>query len=101
MKVYGVFTALLCISFSSVNAFSTQMSMKANNNEVSRRDAFVRSASSFLAVGAGFGATSPAFAASAPKIVTLENGIKYAITKPATTSTVPQQGDFVAVDYTG
>ena len=43
---------------------------------------------------------SPVLAAS-PEIVKTENGIKYAITKAASTGIVPQQGDIVAIEYTG
>ena len=38
---------------------------------------------------------------AAPEIIKTDNGIKYAITKAATTSIVPQQGDIVAIEYTG
>ena len=79
------------------------MSMKSTSNDLSRRDAFFRSATSFLTVGgAAVAATTatPAVAAT-PQIVTLDSGIKYATTKAATSSAVPQQGDIVAVDYTG
>ena len=43
---------------------------------------------------------SPVLAAS-PEILKTENGIKYAITKATSTGNIPQQGDIVAIEYTG
>ena len=71
-------------------------------SSISRRDAFVRSAASVLATGSIVtNAGRPVSASAAPQIFTLESGIKYATTKEATSSQIAQQGDIVAVDYTG
>jgi nitrous oxide reductase len=38
---------------------------------------------------------------AAPTILNTENGVKYAITKEATSKTTPQPGDIVAIEFTG
>lgn len=72
---------------------------------LSRREIFTRSAASFITLGVGVGGytttPAPAFAATPTKVYTLDSGIKYAITKEASSSTIPMQGDIVAIDYTG
>lgn len=66
----------------------------------SRREAIVKSAAAAFVV-AGL---RPNPALAAPKIFTLDSGIKYAVTAeppPSAKGSYPQQGDIVAVEYTG
>lgn len=81
------------------------MMMNSSSNSdsspsVSRRDAFLTVGAGVIGATSAFVASTPAIAA-APKIYTLESGIKYAITKEATTNTSPYTGDIVAIEYTG
>mmetsp|Transcript_34325 Transcript_34325/g.82103 ORF Transcript_34325/g.82103 Transcript_34325/m.82103 type:complete len:205 (+) Transcript_34325:31-645(+) len=67
----------------------------------SRRKFLAKSAA--LTGGVGSFVASPQIAHSAPEIITLPSGIKYATTKEPSEKkpVVPYQGDIVAIDFTG
>ena len=70
----------------------------------SSRRTFLSSGAAALATVATVGAVAPQSALAAPEIFNLSSGIKYANLKmPADPkkAVVPQQGDIVAIEYTG
>lgn len=107
--------ALSALLLSSVSAFGgrTQLYMSVNTpggtkctgsaSMSSRRNFFVRSVA--LPAAATVGAIalpSASNAAGKTEIFSTDKGVKYAILKPASGKAVtPQQGDIVAVEYTG
>jgi len=96
---------LLLITCRSSHAFSGQIIVKdtsiKSTSTLSRREAFIRSIASCFTFGTIVSSSASPAIAEAPKMYTLDSGIKYAITKPATSSTAPLKGDIVAIDYTG
>ena len=76
------------------------MSMVAEKQEtsLSRRNFFSTAAASVGAVSIA-SAVQPANAA--PTIYNLNNGIKYAITADVAKGSYPQEGDIIAIEYTG
>ena len=85
------FSAALC------NAYSLNMVLQIP----SRRSFFSASASSVSAAIATAAVQKTMPANAAPTIYRLNSGIQYAVTKDSGKGAYPQQGDFVAIDYTG
>jgi len=91
------FVTILLSSLTATSAFST-------NTENNRR-AFLQKIGT--ATTATFGAavvgttTAPSLANAGPEILKTASGIKYAITKSVSKGIAPQQGDIVAIEYTG
>ena len=89
-------TLLLLALSGSSDAFGTDSSRRSFLANVG-----TTAASAAGIVGsASLAMPSPVLAAG-PEILKTENGIKYAITKPASTGIIPQQGDIVAIEFTG
>lgn len=78
-----------------------QQQQKRLQKQLSRRDAFVRTAS--LVTTGGFVLTgAPSRSLAGPSIYTTEKGVKYAILKDVDKAgSPPYPGDIVAVEYTG
>lgn len=94
---FAFFPATLALALApQCCAFS--LSMVAENPS---RRSFVKTAASSVAVAIAASATQKVEPASAaPSIYKLDSGIKYAVTKDSTKG-YPQQGDIVAIEYTG
>ena len=102
MKYFHTLTALF-VATTSGQASAFSLSMNAGEGESSRRGFVVKAASTVAGVAA---VTSPLLQApqianAAPTIYNLGNGVKYAVTRDSDKKTQPQQGDIVAVEYTG
>ena len=91
MKSFGTAIALLLCT--SAAAFSV------NGGESDRRSFLTKS----VAAAGAIVTVAPQSSLAAPEIITLPNGIKYAVTKEPTEKkpAAPLKGDIVAVDYTG
>ena len=87
--------ALAIAAACHTSAFSLSMNLP----EVPSRRSFI--GSSAAAVVAAATLQAPQAANAAPTIYKLDCGIKYAITKDTDKKNCPQQGDIVAIEYTG
>eukprot|EP00536_Pseudo-nitzschia_multiseries_P017646 jgi/Psemu1/225991/e_gw1.1700.6.1 len=67
----------------------------------SRRGFFTSAATAAAAVVTAASLQPIQNAAAAPEVFKLENGVKYAITQDVTKGSYPQQGDIIAIEYTG
>ena len=94
MKIFLSIAVTLVAAFQLGNAFS--LSMDAIN--LSTRRAFVGSSAALIAASTF---QSPEIANAGPTIYKLNSGVKYAITKDTDKKSYPQQGDIVAIEYTG
>ena len=96
----SLLTTFLYLS-GSVSAFSTP-SPKLNTD--SRRN-FIQKIGTTTAATIGILSSTTPFllspANAGPEILKTPSGVKYAITQPVTKGSVPQQGDFVVIEYTG
>jgi FKBP-type peptidyl-prolyl cis-trans isomerase len=86
----------LALSFCAVR--SSALSLEATS---SSRRAFLTKTAAATTSAFFIGAATNAPASAAPEVFTTPNGIKYATTKVATTKTIPQNRDIVAIEYTG
>jgi FKBP-type peptidyl-prolyl cis-trans isomerase len=92
--------SLLKATVALLAAYQTSgLSLSMNSNEFSTRRAFV--GSSAAVVVAATALRSPEVANAGPTIYKLNSGVKYAITKDSDKKSYPQQGDIVAIEYTG
>ena len=99
------FIATLFLTISSgINAFSPNCSNNNNNNNVDSRRGFIQQIG-IATTAATIGVTTipvPAVVqAAGPEILKTTSGVKYAVTKPVGKGLAPQQGDIVAIEYTG
>lgn len=78
---------------------TSAFSLSMNLPEMSTRRAFI--GSSAAAVVAATTLQAPQIANAGPAIYKLDCGIKYAVTKDTDKKQYPQQGDIVAIEYTG
>ena len=78
-------------------AYGFSLSMNANN--ISSRRAFIGASTGALVAASTF--QSPEIANAEPTIYKLNSGVKYAVTKDTDKKSYPQQGDIVAIEYTG
>jgi FKBP-type peptidyl-prolyl cis-trans isomerase len=91
-------TAVAAALCSQVSAFSMSM----NSESASNRRAFItKAATSAAAVLTASTLQSTGVANAAPTIYNLNSGVKYAIIKDVTKGSYSQQGDIVAIEYTG
>mmetsp|Transcript_14561 Transcript_14561/g.24154 ORF Transcript_14561/g.24154 Transcript_14561/m.24154 type:complete len:187 (+) Transcript_14561:134-694(+) len=95
----SVVAFLLLAAASQTQAFS--LSMQSDTS--SRRTFFSKAATAGAAiVGASVLTSSPQPALATPEIFNTPSGIKYAVLKdPAKKKGFPQEGDIVAIEYTG
>lgn len=100
MKSFVVSAVLAVASFASQSdAFS--LSMQAADTSSSRR-AFLTKATAGTAAVVAAATTSASPALAGPQIYSTPTGVKYAILKePQKKGASPQQGDIVAIEYTG
>jgi len=96
--------ALAALLGDQVTAAFSLSSSSANDATASSRRAFLSKGTALVAAAAGAGSSflgGNSAAIAAPEIFTLDNGIKYAIIKPAKDNKKPMKGDIVAIEYTG
>ena len=90
-------------ALSNVNGFT--LSMTSDQSTASSRRAFMTKGAATVASAALVATSSPQSALAAPTAPTINNtpnGIKYAtLKKPEGKATRPQEGDIVALEYTG
>ena len=97
-KLLSILGIALAAILASVDGFSMQASSEQCTS-FSRRSFMSRAAG---AVVGGVALTQlPNNAMAAPTIYKLDSGVKYAITKEATKGSYPQEGDIIAIEYTG
>lgn len=95
-----IYLALPLINSFTLTCQTNSPNSPQQQQQLSRRDAFVRTAS--LATGGFLLAGSPLRSLAGPSIYTTEKGVKYAILKDAGKGGAsPYAGDIVAVEYTG
>ena len=97
-------TIFLCLS-GGVSAFSTPTpKFDSNVNTDSRRN-FIQKMGTTAAATIGILSFTAPFSANpasaGPEIFKTASGVKYAITQSVTKGVAPQQGDIVAIEYTG
>ena len=85
----------------SVEGFSLSMVSENQSSTSSRRGFFSEAATPFVAVVTAANLTPTKNAVAAPIINNLSNGIKYAITQDVAKGSYPQEGDIIAIEYTG
>ena len=96
-KLLSIIAIALAATLASVDAFSVRS--KQSTSSSSRRSFLSKAAGSVLG---GVALTQlPNNAMAAPTIYKLDSGVKYAITKDVDRGSYPQDGDIVAVEYTG
>jgi FKBP-type peptidyl-prolyl cis-trans isomerase len=98
-KLLSVLAVALATTLSSVDGFSMQMT--SSQQSASSRRSFLSKAAGAAVFGGMAMTQIPNNVMAAPTIYQLDSGVKYAITKETTKGSYPQEGDIVAVEYTG
>ena len=92
--------AVLCAR-TMVEAFSLSMVSEQQSTAQSRRAFVVTSVGSVISTATASLQPTGRAEAAAPTVYKLNNGVKYAITKDVSKGSLPQEGDIVAIEYTG
>ena len=85
----------------SVDCFSLSMVAEKQPSTSSRRRFFSEAAIPVVAAVSNAALSPAKNAVAAPIINNLSNGIKYAITQDVAKGSYPQEGDIIAIEYTG
>jgi len=99
MRIATLFAFALALV--SVQGFSMSMVGEKSSTTSSRRGFFSAAAASAGAVATAVVLQPAGSALAGPQIFNLDNGIKYAVTQDVAKGSYPQEGDIIAIEYTG
>ena len=99
MRIVTLFAIALALVPSE--GFSMSMVGEIASTTSSRRGFFSAAATSVGAVATAAVLQPVGSAVAGPQIFNLDNGIKYAVTQDVTKGSYAQEGDIIAIEYTG
>mmetsp|Transcript_13658 Transcript_13658/g.38451 ORF Transcript_13658/g.38451 Transcript_13658/m.38451 type:complete len:194 (+) Transcript_13658:124-705(+) len=93
--------AIASILCAQTHAFSMSMNADKHAATTQSRRGFLSTAAAAAAVVTAAAVQPIQNAAAAPTVYKLDNGVKYAVTQDVAKGSYPQQGDIIAIEYTG
>jgi FKBP-type peptidyl-prolyl cis-trans isomerase len=102
MRVFvPILASLVALTASPAASFSLSMQAARSTSSSSRRAFLGTAGASVAAIATAGSVQGVPSALAAPQIFKTNGGIKYAVTKDDAKGGYPQQGDIVAIEYTG